>query len=289
MNDNIVWGWPVVFYLWLAGMAGGAYMAAYLVHNLSGRQHRTLLRLGTYVGIPLFGLGMLLLTLHLGRMEWNWHLFASFRPSSVMWVGTYALLIGTVVSIGLALRELGELLGYKIAIMTTVEQGITTLGFLFSLVVVGYTGVLFAQTVRPLWQTTLLLPWLFFASAFSTGIGLLLIALHAIPTSESPTVLPTLHRLLALFIGIDLVILALEVVWHAIVNVSVVMPILTGTFGLVFWIGLVAIGLVVPLVLEVRGQRAGELTTRTLGLIVPGLVILGGLAMRYVIVFGGQV
>ena len=186
MSDNIVWGWLVVLYLWLAGMAGGAYIAAYLVHNLNGGRHRTLLRLGTYVSIPLFALGMLFLTLDLGRTERFWHLFASFRPSSVMWIGTYFLLIGTVVGAGLVLRELGELRGHTIANARGVEGVVTPLGFFFALIVVGYVGVLFAQTARALWEATLLLPWLFTASAASTSIAALAIALRVVPTSEHP-------------------------------------------------------------------------------------------------------
>lgn len=289
MSDNIVWGWLVVLYLWLAGMAGGAYIAAYLVHNLNGGRHRTLLRLGTYVSIPLFALGMLFLTLDLGRTERFWHLFASFRPTSVMWFGTYFLLIGTVVGAGLVLRELAELRGYQIANMSGVERVVTTLGFFFALIVVGYVGVLFAQTARPLWEATLLLPWIFIASTLSTGIGLLIIALHIVPISEPPTVLPILHRLLALFLGIDLLLLALEIVWHAAVDFSAVAPLLAGAFSPLFWVGLVLIGLVVPLAMEWRNLRTGQLTTWAAALVAPALVILGGLVLRYVIVFAGQV
>lgn len=289
MSDQIEWGWWVVLYLWLAGIGGGAYIAAYLIHNLTGGRHRTLLRLGTYVSIPIFALGMLFLTIDLGRSERFWHLFASFRPSSVMWFGTYFLLIGTVVGGGLVLRELGELLGYKIANLRVVEGVITTLGFLFALIVVGYVGVLFAQTALSLWEATLLLPWIFFASALSTGIAALIIALHIIPVSEPPSVLPILHRLLVLFLGIDLVLLVLEVVWHAATDFSVVAPLLIGAFSPVFWVGLVVIGLVIPLVVEWRNLRAGQLTTRAAGLVAPALVILGGLALRYVMVFAAQV
>ncbi len=288
MSENIVWGWLIVLYLWLAGMGGGAYIAAYLVHNLNGGRHRTLLRLGTYVSVPLFALGMLLLTLDLGRSERFWHLFASFRPSSVMWFGTYFLLIGTVVGAGLVLRELGELRGYEIANLTSVERVVTTLGFFFALIVVGYVGVLFAQTARSLWEATLLLPWVFIASALSTGIGLLIIVLHIVPTSESPTVVPTLHRLLVLFLGIDLVLLALEIVWHAAVEFSMVAPLLAGAFSPLFWVGLVLIGLLIPLAVEWRNLRTGELTTRAAALVAPTLVILGGLLLRYVIVFAAQ-
>lgn len=291
MSDNIVWGWLVVLYLWLAGMGGGAYIAAYLVHNLNGGRHRTLLRLGTYVSIPLFALGMLLLTLDLGRTERFWHLFASFRPSSVMWVGTYFLLIGTVVGAGLVLRELAELRGHTIANARGVEGVVTTLGFFFALIVVGYVGVLFAQTARALWEATLLLPWLFMASALSTGIAALAIVLRIVPTNERPEVLTQLKRLDATFILIELALLAIFLIWLATARSAgraALGALIGGSMGLVFWIGLVAIGLLVPLVLEWRGVRA-RVTTPLTAYGAPVLVLLGGLLLRYVIVFAGQV
>ncbi len=289
MTDNIIWGWLVVLYLWLAGMAGGAYITAYLIHHLDGGRHRTLLRLATWISIPLFALGMLFLTLDLGRSERFWHLFASFRPSSVMWIGTYILLIGTVVGAGLAVRELAEVTGRQIPYADQVESIVTFLGFIFALIVVGYVGVLFAQARPPLWSQTPLLPWVFIASALSTGIGLLIIALKIIPVSEPPAVMPTLHRLLTVFLGIDLALLALEIVWHAAVDFSAVAPLVAGTFSPLFWLGLVVVGLVLPLVLEWRNLGAGQFTTRLATLVVPVLVILGGLVLRYVMVFAAQV
>lgn len=289
MND-IIWNWPIVFYIWVAGMAGGTYAAAYLIHNLDGRQHRPLLRLATYLTVPLFALGVLILTLDLGRPERVWHLFVSFRPSSAMWFGTYFLLIGSAVGAGLVIREALEIRGINIAKFDLVERVVTFLGFLFALVVISYIGVVFTQSARPLWNGTLLLPWVFIASAFATGIALLIISYHVIPTREPPTVLPLLHRGLTLFIAIDLGLLVLEMVWHLAATPSAVVTILTGALSPVFWVGLVGLGLAVPLALEIRNLKTLDLTRIRGGkvLLAPALVILGGLALRYIIVFGGQ-
>ncbi len=48
------------------------------------------------------------------------------------------------------------------------------------------------------------------------------------------------------------------------------------------------IGLLIPLAVEWRNLRTGELTTRAAALVAPTLVILGGLLLRYVIVFAAQ-
>jgi len=292
MTQDVVWGWLVVLYLWLAGMAGGAYITGYLVHHLDGGRHRTLLRLATWISIPLFALGMLFLTLDLGRSERFWHMFIRFRPSSVMWVGTYILLIGSVVGAGLILRELAEAFGMDIPAADQVERIVTFLGFVFALVVIAYVGILFAQTARALWAGTLLLPWLFIASAMSTGAALLVAAMRVVPTNEPPEVIPQLKRLDLTFLAIELVLLALFLIWLGAAGPAgraALGTLIGGTMGIVFWIGLVAIGLVVPLLAEWRTLRAPAAAARGMAALwVPALVLLGGLLLRYVIVFAGQ-
>ncbi len=301
MSDENIWGWLVVLYLWVAGMAGGAYIAGYLTHHLNGGRHRRLLRTATWISIPLFVLGMLFLTLDLGRPERFWHMFISFRPSSVMWVGTYILLIGSVVGAGLAIRELAETLGIRIPAADQVERVVTFLGFIFALVVIGYVGVVFAQSARTLWAGSLLLPWLFVASALSTGIALLVMALHLIPPGAPPfELVKELKRLDVTFIAVELVLLAIFLVWLAAAGPAgrtALGTLVSGSMGVVFWIGLVVVGLVVPLLAEWRSLRVAVAPLAPQSWVerggpaavwVPALVLLGGLLLRYVVVFAGQ-
>lgn len=290
MSDNIVWGWLVVLYLWLAGIGGGAYITAYLVHTLSGGRHRNLLRMATYVSVPVFAVGLLALTFDLGRPERFWHLLASFRPTSVMWFGTYFLVIGTLIGAGLAVREGAERFNIQIPAVDLIERIITFLGFLAALIVIAYVGVLFAQTAQNLWQGTLLLPWLFIASALSTGIAALVLVLRFVPLNEPPALYTRLERLDVTFIIIELVLLAIFLVWLAVAGPAAqaaLLALIGGSMGVIFWVGLVVIGLILPLVLEWRGMR--QAATGALFLVTPILVLVGGLALRYVIVFAGQV
>lgn len=281
-----VWGWAIVGYLWLAGIAGGTYMAGYLFHVWDGLRHRALLRLATYISTPLFALAALLLTIDLGRTERFWHLFVSFRPSSVMWLGSYLFLVGALIWAVLLTWEIGQQLKGRMSGAKNLEQVITALGFFFALMVVTYIGVLFTQTARPLWDRSVFLPALFLASAFSTGIAALLIALRLLPIDEPPSLTAKLHRALVLFITLDLGLLAVEVGWLALFQPAIAAVILAGTLSPLFWAGLVILGLIVPLVLELRALRAGVVPRGVL--VAPILVILGGLAMRYIVTIGGQ-
>lgn len=285
--SEVVWGWPIILYLWVAGIAGGAYLAAVTVNVLDGNRHLALVRVATYLTIPLFALGVLILTLDLGRPERVWHMFVSFRPTSPMWFGTYFLLIGSVVGAGLALRELARLLRVEPTWADRVEFWAIRLGWLFALIVVAYIGVVFAQAERrPLWSGTPLLPALFITSSISTGIALLAIVLHAARTDEPQWVTRALHDADVLFILIELGLLVLFLAWLA-ASGGPARSLLTGTLGIWFWIGLVAVGLLVPLLMELL-VPAPHLT-RWVVFVAPLLVLAGGLVFRYVVVVGGQI
>jgi len=74
---------------------------------------------------------------------------------------------------------------------------------------------------------------------------------------------------------VELVILAVFIAWLG----SAARPITTGHFAPLFWGGLVGLGLIVPLVLNVVGHRA-----RALGVVSAVLVLVGGFVLRYVVV-----
>ena len=80
--EAMIWGWPLWVYLWAAGVAGGGFFAAFLVNLFTGRKHKLLLQIATWVGVPLVLLGVLLLVFDLGNQFWAWHLFVRFLPVS---------------------------------------------------------------------------------------------------------------------------------------------------------------------------------------------------------------
>ena len=78
---------------------------------------------------------------------------------------------------------------------------------------------------------------------------------------------------------IELVMLALFLIALG----SAAKPIISGHFAPLFWGGLVAIGLVVPLVLEFVGHGRAAL-----GTVSAVLVLVGGFILRYVVVMSIQ-
>lgn len=284
--SDIVWGWPIVLYLWLAGIAGGAYITAVGFNVLNGGHHRTLVRMATYISIPLFGVGMLALVVDLGRPDRVWHMFVAYQPRSVMWFGTYFLVTGSAVGAGLALCELGEVTRVHIPWADRVEYWATRIGWLFALIVVAYVGVVFTQTARPMWSATLLLPALFISSAMSTGAAMLALALQLVKSDEPAWVTVKLKEASVTFIAIEIVILFAFVAWLAQAGAGA-QVLFTGVLSLYFWVGLVLLGLLVPLILEWRAPSKGKF--RLVLLAAPVLTLLGGLVLRYLITWGAQI
>jgi formate-dependent nitrite reductase membrane component NrfD len=144
-----------------------------------------------------------------------------------------------------------------------------------------YTGILLSTLgARALWSSALLGP-LFLVSGLSTGAALML--LFPIDPEE--------HHLLA---GWDRLAIALEVVVLTLVLVGLATSgadgraaaglILGGPFTAPFWALVVAAGLVVPFLLATLEAKLRLRAT----VAAPVLVLVGGLALRWILVVAGQ-
>ena len=293
----MTWGAPIWIYLWLAGMAGGAYFAAFLAERFTGEANGRLLRLATYLGIPLAVIGVLLLVVDLGKPIRFWHLFTQFNVTSPMSMGTWILLVWVAIAVVMVVlwwvgNRRGEAASGGI-------RGVT--GFLgwinlvLAVLLIAYTGVLLAVSNQPLWASTVLLPALFVASAISTGVAIIIItALTARGLAIPGRTVSRLAEADAVIILIELAVLIGYVIWlatSAIVGTGEALRLLTiGTLAAPFWVGVVLLALLIPLGLDVANWRK-QIETKTVWRTVltsSTCVVLGGLILRAVITIGGQ-
>lgn len=299
----IAWGSPIWLYLWLAGMAGGAFFAAFLVDRFSGGRQKALLRLATYLGVPFAVIGVLLLIVDLGVPIRFWHLLAEFDAVSAMSLGTWILFVwvaaGVIMSI---LWNIDLFIPSSMSIKRTrpavdrITGALSWIAFVFAALLMTYTGVLLASSNQPLWAGTTLLPCLFVASAISTGVAAVLIT--ALIRGKGTIATRTIARLSeadAVVIIIEVVILIGFAIWlgvSAMGGASEGLKLLTtGTLAPAFWVGVVLLALLIPLGLELRNWGK-EITGRAtwLAVVIPSVcVLLGGLILRAVIVVGGQI
>jgi formate-dependent nitrite reductase membrane component NrfD len=94
------WGWFIVLYFFLGGLAGGCYFLAALIDLLGRPEDRPLARLGYSIAFPCVVLSGILLTVDLGRPLRFWHMLIesnTYRPMFKYWspmsIGAWALLI----------------------------------------------------------------------------------------------------------------------------------------------------------------------------------------------------
>jgi polysulfide reductase chain C len=278
-------------------MAAGAYFAAFLVERFTGKGNGHLLRLSTYLGIPLAVVGVILLIIELGQPIRFWHLLTTFKVISPMSMGTWILLAWVGIAVIMAVfwwaePRLNEGVNQRLKQITKVLAPVNAA---FSVLLMAYTGVLLAASNLPLWQGTVLLPALFVASAISTGVALLVItAVTGRAWSIPNWIVGRLAEADAIVILVELVILIGYTIWLAASSLAgageVLRLLTTGILAAPFWLGVVLLALLVPLWLEVTSWGK-KITTKSVWRTIVAsstCVILGGLILRALIVIGGQ-
>jgi formate-dependent nitrite reductase membrane component NrfD len=152
-----------------------------------------------------------------------------------------------------------------------------------------YTGVLLLVSIIPLWRN-LSLPLLLFLSALSTGFaaGMILTMLSLRKRNpdaiEEPlrfirhsyrTILP-LHLLMVLVFVFSLALSSF--------SRTNAIHLITGWSGLIWWAGVIGLGIVVPLIFVMRGEG---IKVRHYWFLF-GCILIGGFLLRIVLVLAGQ-
>ena len=289
------WGWEIPVYLFLGGMAAGVMVLTTLLLARPG-QRSPALRWLPFVAPALVTVGMLALFLDVEHKLFVWRFYLAFRWSSPMSWGAWILLLVYPVSLLVALAALdegqAEWLAARLGRLGPPVRGARGLalrhaaGLRVANVAVGaglglYTGVLLSTlAARALWSSTVLGP-VFLASGLSTGAALLML----FPVNPEERHLLARWDLWA--IGVEAVLLLLFLVGLAsgtAAGQSAAGLLLGGPFTAAFWLLVVGAGLTLPALIELlEGRRLLRATVAA-----PALVLVGGLALRWILVSAGQ-
>jgi len=292
-----VWGWEIPVYLFLGGFTAGIMVLsgwALWRGRRNPRSHPTfsLASSGLFMlGLGTISLGMLALFLDLGHKLYVWRLYLTMEPWSPMsWGAWILLLVYPVLAAGVLLDPPKVLLQYVPALRPVVgwmsESPVARRATGFVSIVTGvalgiYTGILLsALGARPLWSSGLLGP-LFLASGLSSSAAF---AHWASPEPEERRQMAWLDNL---FLVIELALIGMLLIGLASsseAHAEAAHLVLGGPFTAVFWVGVVGLGIVLPLVIQSLAVTHRIIHTP----IAPILVMLGGLALRFVIVYAGQ-
>ena len=293
------WGWYVVLYFFTGGLIAGCYAIACALDAMGDPRDRDAVRLGYTIAFPGVLLCAVLLMIDLGRPERFWHMVikSHYIPEPILkdWspisIGSWVLSVFgafAFISFVRVLVESGRVRwGPAVRLADRLRRvpraafvAWSILGAFFGLFLAGYTGVLMVGTVKPVWHNAVPLGGLFLASGLSTSYALLiLLLLRRGRRHRDPTV--------AKLVGADRWAVAIEVVLLLLVLLplgALARPIVTGGFGVLFWIGVVLTGLIAPVVLDLIGRR-GHVERHQLR---AALILVGGLVLRFVIVMAPQ-
>lgn len=274
------------------------------------------------LGFMLLNVGMLALLLDLSHPLYVWAVYLTFQPLSPMSWGSWLLLIVYAILLVSALVRLPEAWPWLAARVPALKAasawfvgqsprlrwlGIVNIAFGIGVGI--YTGILLNTMVaRPLWNTSVL-PVLFLVSGLSAGVaamhvasvifgrrpappGLVGGALSALvqplgPQAPERRTADTLIRADVALLGVELVLLALllmSLATSSLSHIEAVRLLFGGGYALVFWLGVVVVGIVLPIALQTL-----ELRHRIPHTLLPAVLVLaGGFALRWVLVNAGQ-
>jgi len=270
-------------------------MVAVVADLAGGRKYRRINTAGALIAPWPVLLGVLLLVADLGKPWRFWEMLLKrshetlgieslmFKIGSTMSSGTWLL---TIFVLGSLLYLVIALLAYPFKWAATLKKVLGVIGLPFALLVTIYTGILISATDNVLWNNWLL-PLVFVSSAFVTGIAAIAFTLAVLqvlkPKSKIGSDVPRLEIMNSRLIVIQL----LMVIIFILIGIgSPQMRAMIGTaFGLLWWIGIIGLGLVLPFIISFRsGAKSPQIS-----LFISTLILLGGFFLRYAILISGQI
>ncbi len=286
MNNQIVWGMPHVFAVFLVVAASGALNVASIASVFGKTAYKPLSRLSGLLSLALLLGGLAVLVLDLGRPDRLIVAMTTYNFKSIFAWNIY-LYVGFMAIVAVYLWFQME---RRMQRYTTAAGWVA---FIWRLVLTTGTGSIFGFLVaRETYDAAVMAP-LFIAMSFSFGLAIfLLVMMASCAWTGRPLgahLLGRMGQLLAIFIAAVLYFTAAQHLTnlYAAEHIGVERFILAegGIITTLFWWGQVVLGGVIPLALLFLPKTAG---TRGGTVAASLLVILGGVVQVYVIIIGGQ-
>ena len=285
MNNQVVWGLPHVFAIFLIVSASGILNVASMGSVFGQPVYKARAPLSGLLAIAMLAAGLSVLMLDLGRPDRVVLAATTYNVTSVFaWnVLLYSGLFATV------LMYLWTLLDRTMGKWTK-PAGI--LVFVWRFILTSGTGLIFAFLVARQAYGSALLPPMFIVMSFAWGMSVFLLVQsgvlwwHHLPLE--PAILKRMKNLLALFV---LAVLYLVAIYHmtnlyfsrqAAFERFILLD--GGTATLSFWLGYVLLGTLLPIVLLLT-----PLSARVCNVLMASFfVLIGAFSFLYTFIVGGQ-
>jgi molybdopterin-containing oxidoreductase family membrane subunit len=286
MTNQVVWGTPHVFAIFLIVAASGALNVASIGSVFGKAIYKPLGRFSALLAVALLVGGLVVLVLDLGRPDRLIVAMTHYNFKSIFAWNIF-LYVGFMVIVAAYLwLQMERRLNHH-------AKTAGMVAFIWRLVLTTGTGSIFGFLVaREAYDAAIMAP-LFVAMSFSFGLAVYILALLAACRGSGreigDTVVYKLSRLLGIFAAAVLYFTAVQHLanLYATEHIGVERFILLdgGIYTLLFWAGQVVVGGIIPMFLVFRPASARLNRNAMLASI---LVIVGGFAQVYVIVIGGQ-
>ena len=293
MDVNIIYniehemplGVLIALYFYLTGLSAGSFIISTFAYGFGMTKFKPLGKIGVVMATLLLVIAPMTLLVDLEQPLRFWHLILYLRITSPITWGTFLLTLYPVNCL---------IYGYfmfKGDMKRTKLFGL--IGIPLALLVHGYTGFILALgKARVLWNTAIMPP-IFLVSAMVSGLAMMILVviikdyILQRKKEHDPNLIYDLAKLLAASIVLDLILIGIDLTVlltsHMEAYKAAVM-LLTGEFSLPFLGIEVLLGAVIPLILILSPFTKRWIPALALASV---LVMIGILAMRYIMVVGG--
>ena len=308
-TPNLVWDSTIAIYLFLLGISSGAVQLAIAYRNsfkIEKPSENWMIRSAAILGTIPTLIGLTLLVFHLTKPWTFWKLMFNYNGTSVMSMGVMlfqAYMAVLVVWIAIMFKDwLAVLINRYLPMFKFVLswidfaeskllKPIEFVLFTFAAVLGAYTGFLLSALISYPMLNNPVLPALFLASGTSSGIAatflMILIVgklsgdskeIHFIHKFEVPIMVTELGLLVAFFVGLHFGGADKQLALHNA---------LTGTWGMVFWVGVFLIGILIPLIANLFGSHTVKYSPKFI-ILVSIFDLIGVFCLRFFILYAGQ-
>ncbi len=285
MSNQIVWGTPHVFAVFLIVAASGALNVASIASVFGRQLYKPLSRLSGLLALTLLAGGLAVLVLDLGRPDrltvamTTYNFKSIFAWNIFLYTGFFA-----VVAVYLWMMMERRMNDYS--------KPVGMFAFLWRLTLTTGTGSIFGFLVaRDAYDTAVMAP-MFIIMSFAYGLAIFILVLMAAMRGSGrdfgDVVFGRLRNLLGVFVASVLYFVAVYHLTNLYITqrhgIEGFILLHGGQFTTMFWLGQIILGGVIPLVILFSGLGK----SRAMVALAAVLVILGGLAQMYLTIIGGQ-
>ncbi|HTN95179.1 MAG TPA: NrfD/PsrC family molybdoenzyme membrane anchor subunit [Gallionella sp.] len=285
MNNQIVWGLPHVFAIFMIVAASGVLNVASIGSVFGKAVYKTRAPLASLLSIALLAGGLMVLMLDLGRPERVIIAATYYNPTSVF-AWNVLLYSGMFAAVAIYLWTMME------QRMNPWSKPVGFVVFAWRFILTTGTGLIFAFLVARQAYGSALLPPMFIVISFAWGMAVFHVVQSAIYAwngkAHTPEIVKRMKNLLGLFIIGALYLVAAyhltNLYFARQTGFEHFILVDGGIYPQLFWWGYVVLGNLLPLALIIN---PGSDKTKSV-IAASLLVILGGFALLYVFIIGGQ-